>query len=537
LVRAIIVNAVEVVSGVASCSNELAFSTAVVQADAATAPLVMRAVEGSATDMASLVLRGLVIQLAGRAVGLVLSLVTLTLTIRYLGASDYGLLVTVVAFAGLFESFVDLGVGTVIVRRVSGGSASLERLVGLNLSMSLAYAIPLWALAMVSGVVVYSGRPTIQLGIAIVAIGLMFRALSTCYVPIYETAVRFGALTVSDVTSRGVALALTVAAIQHEAGVVALMSIQVVAPLIALITLLLVARRRGDFRPIFEPREALELLRESVPLAGLHVVAVFYFRADGVLLSLLSSSEEVGSYGLAYRVVGNAAIVATLFVNSAFSTMSRSWAEGRAAFNAVVSRSVNFMLLCAAPLVVFGIALGPSVVQLIASESYTASAGRATQLLSGAIAAGYINLVLSQALIAAHKQRYLVFASPLALVFNIALNLVLVPPLGAEGAGIALICTEVCSMLAAGAWLYRATRYPIPLGFLVRLLPPVALTVAALWVTRQAPVLLRITVPGIVYATSVLVAGPVRLNEMKVLLGRRRKIRTVTRVEEADLSA
>jgi O-antigen/teichoic acid export membrane protein len=476
------------------------------------------------------------IQLVGRAVGLVLSLVTLTLTIRYLGASDYGLLVTVVAFAGLFESFVDLGVGTVIVRRVSGGSASLERLVGLNLSMSLAYAIPLWVLATASGLVVYSGRPTVQLGIAIVAIGLIFRALSTCFVPIYETAVRFGALTFSDVTSRAVALGLTVAAIQHEASVVALMSIQVVAPLVALVTLLLVARRRGSFRPIFKTREALELLRESIPLAGLHVVAVFYFRIDGVLLSLLASPEQVGSYGLAYRVVGNAAIVGTLFVNSAFSTMARSWAEGRAAFNAVVTRSMNFMLLCAAPLVVFGIALGPTVVQLIASDSYTASAGRATQLLSVAIAAGYINLLLSQALVAAHKQRYLVIASPLALVFNIALNLVLVPPLGAEGAGIALVCTEVCSLLAAGAWLYRATRYPIPLGFLARLLPAVALTIAALWGTRHAPVLLRFTVPAIVYAASVFVVGPVRIDEVKALLGRRPKIPTVTPVERADVS-
>jgi O-antigen/teichoic acid export membrane protein len=248
--------------------------------------------------MASLVLRGVMIQLVGRAVGLVLSLVTLTLTIRYLGASDYGLLVTVVAFAGLFESFVDLGVGTVIVRRVSGGSASLERLVGLNLSMSLAYAIPLWVLATASGLVVYSGRPTVQLGIAIVAIGLVFRALSTCFVPIYETAIRFGALTFSDVTSRAVALALTVAAIQHEASVVALMSIQVVAPLVALVTLLLVAQRRGRFRPIFKTREAIDLLRESIPLAGLHVVAVFYFRIDGVLLSLLATAEQVGSYGL-----------------------------------------------------------------------------------------------------------------------------------------------------------------------------------------------------------------------------------------------
>src|SRR4051794_8118999 len=172
--------------------------------------------------MASLVMRGLMIQLVGRAVGLVLSVVTLTLTIRYLGASGYGLLVTVVAFTGLFESFVDLGVGTIIVRRVSGGADSLERLVGLNLGMSFTYAVPLWVAASLSGLVIYAGRPTIQLGIIIVGVGLVFRTISTCFVPIYETAVRFGALTGSDVMSRAAALGLTILAIQHQTGVTAL---------------------------------------------------------------------------------------------------------------------------------------------------------------------------------------------------------------------------------------------------------------------------------------------------------------------------
>jgi hypothetical protein len=72
--------------------------------------------------MASLVLPGLMIQLVGRAVGLVLCLVTLTPTIRYLVASDYGLLVTVVAFARLVRDVRRLG------RRYGDRSEGLRRL-------------------------------------------------------------------------------------------------------------------------------------------------------------------------------------------------------------------------------------------------------------------------------------------------------------------------------------------------------------------------------------------------------------------------
>jgi O-antigen/teichoic acid export membrane protein len=174
-------------------------------------------------------------------------------------------------------------------------------------------------------------------------------------------------------------------------------------------------------------------------------------------------------------------------------------------------------------------------VRLIAGDSYQASAGRATQLLFAAIAVGYINAVLSQALIASHQQRYLVVASPLALAFNIALNLALVPSRGAEGAGIALVCTELVSAFAAGLWLRRVAPYPTPLRFAVRLLPAVALTIAALWLARDEHLIVRIALLGIAYAVGVLVAGAVRVDELKAMLGRNREIRTTTPLEEADL--
>jgi O-antigen/teichoic acid export membrane protein len=470
---------------------------------------------------ARLIVRGMSVQLIGRAVGLLLSLATLTLTVRYLGASEYGVLVTVVAFCGLFETFVDLGVGTLIVRRVAGGSDSLERLVGLNLAMSFVYAGPLWLLATIAGILVYADRPQIQLGVAIVAVGLVFRAISTCFVPIYEIAIRFGAITAADLSSRAAALALVILAIQVNAAVITVISIQVVAPFIALIFMVAIVRRRGRFRPVFQRREALSLLRESLPLASVNLAAVLYLRADGVLLSLLSTTKEVGAYGLAYRITSNATVVATVFAASAFSTLTRAWAHGRADFNKVLTRSLNFMLLCATPLLILGIMLGPDLVTLIASSSFTGSAGRAIQLLSAATAVLYLNIVLAQAMIAAHRQRFLFYLVVIALVANVAMNVILVPSRGAEGAGIALLSSELLSLLLAAGSLRRVTRYRLPWNFAGRLLVPVALTVGVLWIARDQPVLVRLLLLGIVYPASVLLTGPVSLDDLKLLWGGR----------------
>jgi O-antigen/teichoic acid export membrane protein len=202
--------------------------------------------------------------------------------------------------------------------------------------------------------------------------------------------------------------------------------------------------------------------------------------------------------------------------------MTAAWARNISAFNNIVSRSLDFILLCAAGLMIFGIALGPDLLQLIAPDEFAPSAATVMQLLFVAIAVGFINTLMSQVLIAAHQQRYLVVASPTALVVNIALNLVLIPPHGAIGAGVALVSTEVVSAIAAGFWLRFVTGCPIPVRFAMRLLLPVAVTAALLLVAEDAPLLVRLVVLGVGYPGSVLLTGLVKPRELKSLLAHER---------------
>ncbi len=54
-------------------------------------------------------------------IGMVASVVSVAMTARYLGPSLYGQLTIAVVFIGMWTSFADLGIGTVIVRRVTSG--------------------------------------------------------------------------------------------------------------------------------------------------------------------------------------------------------------------------------------------------------------------------------------------------------------------------------------------------------------------------------------------------------------------------------
>src|ERR1700760_4161034 len=96
------------------------------------------------------------IQLICRVLGMLASVVSVAMTARYLGPGRYGQLPIAVAFVGMWSCLADLGIGTVIVRRVTSGTGDLERLVRVNSGLSLVYCVPLATAAALCGWALYN---------------------------------------------------------------------------------------------------------------------------------------------------------------------------------------------------------------------------------------------------------------------------------------------------------------------------------------------------------------------------------------------
>ena len=462
--------------------------------------------------------RGFSVQLLGRGVSLVLSVVSLTLTVRYLGIDDYGVLTAVVVFAGVFDAFSDIGLSTVVVRRVSTGKGDLERLVGLNLATSLTYAVPAWAIATTAGFLVYTGRPDYQLGVAIVGSSVLFRAVATCLDPVLQVASRFGPLALSDIVGRVLALLLMVVSIGLGLGLVAFFSVQVVPAVARLLIQGLVVRGMGRYRPVFHLRDILSLLREGVPLAAIALIGVLYYRADGVVLSLTTSESEVGSYGLGYRIATTLAVIPLLFGATVFPTLARTYALSLADFRAFATKAVEAMTFVGITVALFGYVFAPDIVGLLTSPGEAPSATGAARLLFVASALGFLNLLLSQCLIAAHDQRFLVGVSMAVLVANVGLNVGLDGRYGAVGAGTALVITEVISVAVAFARLSHSTGCPVPVSYAARLAAAAAATLGAWSLTSERGPLVLVPLLGLTFLVGLVAAGPLRPAQARALI-------------------
>ncbi|MGZ9829428.1 oligosaccharide flippase family protein [Tsukamurella ocularis] len=457
-------------------------------------------------------------QFVARILGLVASIGTVALTTRSLGPGPYGQLSAAIMFIGLWSSLTELGIGAVIVRRVTGGTGDLSRLVRVNAGFSLTYCLPLGAVASLSGWLLYREDPLVVGMIAIVSGSLVLTTLSSCVQPVFVTDVRFGAVALSDLLGRMLSFALTFVLVHVGADLYWYAVVQLVPPLVVLLVQGDVARRIIDIRPIFSARESWELVRESLPQTGVLIIAALYWRSDGVLLSLLSTKEETGAYNLAYTVAFNVTVISTVLLASTLSTMTNLFATDRHRFALFTERTIQVMLFVAMPLAVTGSILAPELVRLLGSDDFVAAGGSTLGLLFTAVAIRLVTGMLSQGLFAAHDQVFLLRLNIVGLLLNIGLNLVLIPQFGAKGAAASLVASETLGLAVATWRLSSRTPYRTPWSFLLRLAPPVAAAAAVCVIGQSLPVLLTGTLAAVVYVAMNLLFGPVRLRDARGLL-------------------
>ena len=93
-----------------------------------------------------------------------------------------------VVFIGIWSSLSDLGIGTVIVRRVTSGRGDLERLVRVNSGLSLMYCVPLSALAGGLGFLIYDDA-NVQAMVVVMSASLLMTTMIR-FEPVFLTTVR-----------------------------------------------------------------------------------------------------------------------------------------------------------------------------------------------------------------------------------------------------------------------------------------------------------------------------------------------------------
>jgi O-antigen/teichoic acid export membrane protein len=181
---------------------------------------------------------------------------------------------------------------------------------------------------------------------------------------------------------------------------------------------------------------AVEFRRDVLPIGAGILLSALYFRVDVFLIEAWRGTDAVGQYSAAFRLVDALRLFPAAILAVAFPALCRAEGPKLGARIAAVVTSLGVALTAAGWLV------ADTLLPALYGRAY-ADAAPAFRILLLGFPLMSLNYALTHQLIAWNKHRAYAALCLAALVFNVALNVRLIPALSIAGAAWTTVATEV----------------------------------------------------------------------------------------------
>jgi O-antigen/teichoic acid export membrane protein len=368
------------------------------------------------------------------------------LAARHLGVEKFGVLSFALAFVTMLAVFTDLGLGAITAREIARDRSVARRHVSNALAIKAFASLLVLVLIAVSVRLLGYPPATVRVvGICSLFViesaftlyfGYVFQGFErmefTAMTRVLQTLILIaGALVLSHRPPRAEWYAMVFAG----AGLVSAAFAWSVSSI-------------GFVRPGFgfDLREWRTMLRSALPIGIASACVAFYYWNGSTLLSKLRGDAAVGNYNAAFRLIMGMTFVGLAFSGAVFPLLSRLFYGTPERLPRALEVSMRYQTIVALPLCVFGAALAGPVVAVLYGNTYD---GAVPVLRTLAFWGGCacLNSLLCMYSIAVDRARAFMVQAGLAFGVNLALNVVLIPVLGAVGAALSMVVAEAASLV------------------------------------------------------------------------------------------
>lgn len=370
---------------------------------------------------------------------------------RALGPAGTGVIVSALSVTGVLAVLLGLGTRNYLVRELVVAPADGARLVATALALRT-LCIPAFLLAVALFARFAHETRTETTVLYLVGAAALLTLLAEPLQAWFQAVERMQYLAYSDVLSKSaqavVGVCLVLAGVR-VLGVAASMAGVAVAVLVVNTYWL-----RSHLRPSRATwAELREMARASVAYWAFGLFFVFYLWIDTVMLSLMTRPEVVGWYGVPTRLFQTAMFLPTVVSTAWLPRLVSAYGEGPGALHRAARRPLAIVATLSAPICTLMVMLAGPLVRGLFGPAY----GHAVPVLivlGFCIPPMYLNIVLSQVLVAAKRQASWTWVMAGATVVNPVLNLALISATerhegnGAIGAALSLLVTEVLIVVA-----------------------------------------------------------------------------------------
>lgn len=362
---------------------------------------------------------------------------------RILGAAGYGIFSYVLGLAGFFTIFSDLGISALLTREAS--QKPEKKLYYFSTAFGIKVFLLLGTTALLIWVAPYFSKIEEATAlIPFIALLVIFDGLREFCLSFFRAKEKMeleafvAILTNVSITVFGFVV------LYFSATTQALTFSYIASTGVGALTAIIILR--GEFKKIinyFDRTLIKPLFNSAWPMTLSAVLGTFMLNTDVIMLGWWRTAAEIGYYSAGQRIIQVLYTLPGIIASAIFPAISRLVGQkDNRRVGLLMEKGVTSVLSIAIPLVVGGIILSQSIIELLYGKEYLPSAEAFRILLITPLLI-FPGMLIGNLILAYDKQRKMSFYLFFAAFGNIVFNAILIPVWGIAGAAIATVVAQL----------------------------------------------------------------------------------------------
>ena len=361
---------------------------------------------------------------------------------RYLSPVGYGILSFAMALILIFGVFGDLGLSTLLTRDLSRDNSLEKKYIGNFIPIKIALSVISYFLLVLFVNLFGYSQQTLNV-IYIIGLYMVANGFSQLFYGLFQSYEKLEYQSINLVINNSLIFLGVVYGISHNLDISWFALVYAIAGLAALIFSMIIFLCKFDSLNIrFQFSFWKKSLIAALPLSIILVFSILAARVDTILLELLKGSTIVGWYNASYRVLDFLMYIPIVYTGAIFPVLSNFHISSKKSLKLMYEKSFKYLFIISLPLTAAITILAPELILLLYNNSYYQSIS-ILQILIWSIPFLFFMSMSGTIFTSINKAYAMVKITFITMIFNIILNLIVIPVYGYIGTSLITVITGI----------------------------------------------------------------------------------------------
>lgn len=397
------------------------------------------------------------IQILGRILSILLSLVIISRLTRYLGPEGFGQYTIIITFLSFFGILVDMGIYLTSLQLISQPGKNAEEIFSNAFTLRIISAIIFLGLAPLASIF-FPYPPIVKQGIIIATLAFFFISLCQMLHAIFQKELNMVKAEISEIIGKIVTLAATIIAIYLRLNLLFIIITLVLGNFVHFLIKFIYAEKYLKIHFAFNKKIYKEIISNSWPIALSITFNLIYLRSDTIILSLFATKAQVGFYGAGYKVIDVLTTLPIIIAGLMLPYLVSAWANGDIeVLKKYLQAGFDVASILAIPIILGTQFIAIPFIELVAGKDFS-PAGNILKILIIAVNMIFFSTLFTHLIVAINKQKIMLFGYFITAVLSLIAYFTLIPKFSAIGAAWVTVFSETLMAIIAFIVSYKSTK-------------------------------------------------------------------------------